>query len=186
MSYAGKGYPARPFAYINGNSDALATARAMLNDDGSVVRILPGFVPLWGSRRGEDVMLSDVLAFDLRVFDPGAPLFGVRDTPVVTNSDPRVVLAPTDPGWWKAYESADNMNAVGSSTGNGSIGHSNQTTAVYPFVGQGAYVDLGYGYVPNRTTPTGAAAPPATAAAGICHSCLFVGGRTLVLCCEGR
>ncbi len=26
-------------------------------------------------RQGEDVMLSDVLAFDLRVFDPGAPLF---------------------------------------------------------------------------------------------------------------
>ena len=66
----GKGYPFRPFAYVNGASSTLATARAMLNDDGSVVRILPGFVPLSGSRRGEDVMLSDALAFDLRVYDP--------------------------------------------------------------------------------------------------------------------
>ena len=55
-----------------------ATAQAMLNDDGSVVRVVHGPVPLWGTRRGEDVMLTDVLAFDLRVFDPGAPLFATR------------------------------------------------------------------------------------------------------------
>ena len=40
-------------------------------------------------RRGEDVMLNDVLAFDLRVFDPGAP---IRDRNGVT-------LEPSDPGW---------------------------------------------------------------------------------------
>ena len=51
---------------------------AMLNDVGQVVRVVHGPVPLWGARRGEDVMMTDVLAFDVRVYDPGAPLFGYR------------------------------------------------------------------------------------------------------------
>ena len=38
-------------------------------------------------RDGEDVMLSDVLAFDLRVFDPGAPLFEYAGTIVEPVSD---------------------------------------------------------------------------------------------------
>ena len=64
----------RPFVYVNQlpKGGVPATAQAMLNDDGQVVQVLHGPVPLWGTRRGQDVMLSDVLAFDLRVFDPGA------------------------------------------------------------------------------------------------------------------
>jgi prepilin-type N-terminal cleavage/methylation domain-containing protein len=158
VTTAGKGYPARPFAYVNGASNTLATARIMLDDDGEVVQVIPGLVPLSGSRRGEDVMLSDALAFDLRVYDPGAPLFGVRETPGNANSDIRVVLEPSDPAWWRAYEHSDNMNAVGSASGSNLIGNNNAT---YPFVGQGAYVDLGYGFIATRTTPAGAAAPPA-------------------------
>jgi hypothetical protein len=114
----------------------------MLNDDGAVVRVLPGLAPLSGSRRGEDVMLSDALAFDLRVYDPNAPLFGVRDAPVTANSETRVVLEPTDPAWAAAYASADNMK----SDGTGAIGNNNGGTPIYPFVGTGAYVDLGYGF----------------------------------------
>ena len=68
-------YPIRPFAYVDEDSHALATARAMLNDEGKVVRVVHGLVPLSGERRGEDVMLTDALGFDLRVYDPGAPLF---------------------------------------------------------------------------------------------------------------
>jgi len=40
-------------------------------------------------RTGEDVMLNNVLAFDLRVFDPGAPLYDVAGT----------VTEPSDFGW---------------------------------------------------------------------------------------
>lgn len=45
-------------------------------------------------RLGEDVMLNDVLAFDLRVYDPGAPQ-------IVRNAGPPNgdVLEPSDPGW---------------------------------------------------------------------------------------
>ena len=50
-------------------------------------------VPLAGPRLGEDVVLTEVLAFDLRVFDPRAP---VRATAAGNNAIP---LLPTDPGW---------------------------------------------------------------------------------------
>jgi len=128
----------RPYAYVDANSEALATARVMLNDDGEIVRILPGLVPLSGDRRGEDVMLTDALGFDLRVYDPGAPLFAHRDT--------ETVLEPTDPAWTAAYMSDDNLNTNGSS----SIGRNNAGNPQFPFVGQGAYVDLGYGFDARR------------------------------------
>src|SRR5690606_30639575 len=92
-----KKYRWRPFAYVNEpSSDTIATARVMLNDDGEVVRIVHGFVPLSGERRGEDVMLTNVLAFDLRAYDPGAPLFAIRQTPGNSNSPLDVVLTPND------------------------------------------------------------------------------------------
>ena len=99
-------YPVRPFAYVDETSEHLATARAMLNDEGKVVRVLHGLVPLSGERRGEDVMLTDALGFDLRVYDPGAPLFAHADT--------ETVLEPTDPAWTTAYMHAD--NTAGTST----------------------------------------------------------------------
>ena len=48
--------------------------------------------PLWpleDDRQGEDVMLNDVLAFDLRVYDPGAPLYAVSS----------LITEPSDAGW---------------------------------------------------------------------------------------
>jgi type II secretory pathway pseudopilin PulG len=108
---SGGAYASRPFCYLEGGSPA--TARAILNDDGGVVHVVRGLAPLWGKRRGEDVMLTDALAFDLRLFDPGAPLFLEPST--------ETVLAPSDIGWAPA---AANM---------------------MPLVGQGAYVDAGYG-----------------------------------------
>ena len=67
----GAGYQAPPFLYFAGNIRYQATARAMLNDDGEIVRVIHGPVPLSRERRGEDVMLTDALGFDLRVYDPG-------------------------------------------------------------------------------------------------------------------
>ncbi len=122
---------ARPFAYV---SDAPspggipATANATLNERGQVVRLSVGPAPLWGSRRGQDVMMTEVLGFDLRVYDPGAPLYGRRDIPGNT-STALTVLQPTDPGWKNAY------NRQVGQPGNG-----------FEFVGQGAYVDMGYVY----------------------------------------
>ncbi len=74
----------------------------MLNDEGEIVRVIHGPVPLSGERRGEDVMLTDALGFDLRVYDPGAPLFAHRETDTV--------LEPTDPAWTTAYTHGDNMS----------------------------------------------------------------------------
>ena len=68
----GSGYKVRPFAFANSESCTSPTLRVMLNDDGQVVRISLEPAPLWGERRGEDVMMTDVLAFDLRVYDPGS------------------------------------------------------------------------------------------------------------------
>jgi hypothetical protein len=117
----GSGGTPRPFAYVTGTSGARATANAMLNDKGEVVRVLHGPAPLWGPRRGEDVMLTDVLAFDLRVYDPGAPIYQETAT--------KSVLEPSDPGWQTHYNAT-----LGMVTGSAS------------FVGQGAYVDMGYAF----------------------------------------
>lgn len=71
-------------------------------------------------RKGEDVMLNDVLAFDLRVFDPGAPLYDSNG----------IILEPSDHGWAAEYlrqERPTESNA-----------------AFDAMIGQGAYVDLGY------------------------------------------
>jgi hypothetical protein len=123
-----------------------ATAQAILNNEGQVVRIVHGPVPLWGDRRGQDVMMSDVLAFDLRVYDPAAPIFATRKIFGDATSELDVVITPSDPGWRGtpptgndgAYMDADNMG--------GSKGIYDSKSPRYQYVGQGAYVDLGYGY----------------------------------------
>jgi hypothetical protein len=74
-------------------------------------------VPAIGRNRfGEDVMLSNIAAFDARIFDPLAP---------IKQHSPGVQVQPGDPGFeWK--QSTD-TNYV-----------------AQPIVGQGAFVDLGY------------------------------------------
>ncbi len=105
---SGPRYNVRPFAYVQveviGSSPA--TAQAILNDDGQVVRVVHGPVPLWGARRGEDVMMTEVLGFDLRVYDPGAPMFATLRNFHVRRLkwvELDVVLTPSDPGWLDAY-----------------------------------------------------------------------------------
>jgi len=135
-------YAVRPFAYVDEDSGTLATARAALNDQGEVVRVTHGFVPLSGDRRGEDVMLSDALGFDLRVYDPGAPLYGVREIPTSSTEPVGTILSPTDSAWRGAY-SAD-IPVVPSATDY--VGDA----TIAPMVGQGAFVDLGYGFQLGR------------------------------------
>ena len=48
------------------------------------------------TRQGEDLMLTDVLAWDLRVYDPGAPLVGRNGA----------VMEPSDAGWDPSHANA--------------------------------------------------------------------------------
>ena len=58
----------------------------------------PAFV-LLGNRAGEDLLASNILAFDIKLFDPEVPLLAMGD----------LVLSPNDPG----YEAALGSPAVG-------------------------------------------------------------------------
>ena len=123
LTEPGTGYIIRPFVYIDDENDSPnapkhpAPVRALVNAEGQVVYLTAGLVPLGGNRRGEDVMLSDALAFDVRVYDPGAPLLG-------NTNAPDVVVEPGDAGWSEYLHSANINNTV--------------------VFGYGAYVDLGY------------------------------------------
>jgi hypothetical protein len=78
-------------------------------------------------------MLTDALAFDLRVFDPGAPVF---QEPVS-----ETIVSPGDPWWPTAYATdlADENDFIGD----------NSAQSFVRYVGQGAFVDLGYGLLPQ-------------------------------------
>jgi len=73
---------------------------------------------------GEDVIVSDALAFDVRVFDPYAP---VRQG---STGDP---LVPSDPGYYNGYTSTSLPPTQ------------SQLTSSSTILGLGAFVDLGYG-----------------------------------------
>lgn len=88
-------------------------------------------LPLTGEREGEDLMLSNVLAFDLLVFDPGAPLFeyplnsgaiiepfgenlvngGAFYSKVVTDGNLSGFGAYIDLGWDNNYDYTANANS---------------------------------------------------------------------------
>jgi prepilin-type N-terminal cleavage/methylation domain-containing protein len=152
-------YKVRPFAFVNDQSSVPATAQAILNDDGAVVRVVHGPVPLWGARHGEDVQLTNVLAFDVRAFDPGAPIFRHLERAPDRTVTNETTLTPNDPGWVAAFTSGDNT-ASGASL----IGKNNANNdVVFPFVGQGAYVNLGYEFglpgFPNNKVAFNTTAP---------------------------
>ncbi len=96
---------------------------------------LAGFV---GPRLGDDIILTNVLAFDAQVFDPGAPVF-------VTTAAPQLAVEPRDQGY---------RNLLVAWIKNG-----------YPYPNAsapssfGAFADLGYGFNILATPPT---PPPVT------------------------
>jgi|GEM_PF-1088047 len=87
-----------------------------------------------GKFQGEDKMLSNLLAFDVRVYDPFAPLradnidLNGTLTPNDPTDDPHGVLSPCDPG----YPAAILANQPAS------------PNTPFPLMGSGAYVDLWY------------------------------------------
>jgi hypothetical protein len=72
-----------------------------------------------GGRKGEDIMLSNALAFDVRVYDPDA---------IIRSYDGFNAVQPGDAGY--AYANSYNFK---------------QTHSPFPVLGAGAFVDVGYG-----------------------------------------
>ncbi len=94
-------------------------------------------------RLGDDVLLTNVLAFDVQVWDPGAPIF------IETNSN--TPLEPSDPGWANAATTW--ANPSNNYTYTAPPAAPTNTTQPMAF---GAYVDLGYGgttYAPPAGRP---------------------------------
>jgi type II secretory pathway pseudopilin PulG len=110
-----------------------------------------------GPNLGEDRLLSQLLAFDVRVFDPTAPVRADNSdatglgTPGDATDDAVGKIQPGDPGWTEAVANS------------------------YPFVGAGAYVDLGYNRylvapgVTSQFSAAPAAHPALPAAAATLH-----------------
>lgn len=81
----------------------------------------------FGTRYGEDVILTHVLSFDVRVWDPDAALISYFDSTTGQTS----LFAPGDPGYLQTVNSW--ITALASST-----------TTPFSIAGRGAYVDLNY------------------------------------------
>ncbi len=140
-------YPVRPFAYVSANSTTNATARAWQNASGNVVFVTRGLVPLSGVRQGEDIVMTDVLAFDLRVYDPGAPLYGYYAggySGGANQQEADFIVQPGDTAWQSgviedfANGNSTTPNYLGDLAGNNS-------GPTFRWERNGAYVDLGYG-----------------------------------------
>ena len=158
----GQGYVVRPFAATQGGS----TPRAMINENGQVVYLTNGLVPLGSgskleNRRGADLMMSDALAFDIQVYDPVAPIYAIDPNGAVLQEGASVpapnidltAVSPADIGWLQAFRSA-NSNPLA--------------------VSSGAYVDLGYSelhreYIRRTTGSNPSAEFPVTPFSGLPH-----------------
>lgn len=160
--------PLRPFAYVRSTpSEARpATPRAILNEDGATVAITLGLAPLSGSRRGDDVMMTDALSFDLKVYDPGAPVYayyqGGIDSTLLNQQPADRIVTPGDPAWAYCYtadafnaEWQENSSPTIGTLNTGGIGNPDVASPGLPdrvdgdmpfsFVRLGAYVDLNFG-----------------------------------------
>jgi hypothetical protein len=99
----------------------------------------------WVEQRGKDIVLSKVVGFDVRAFDPGAPI-------VAASADPNEAVAPGDPDF--PIPSAPNQVQAATQQ------------IIQRRIGAGAYVDLNYFQVDlnsytNRIIPSVFSGPPA-------------------------
>lgn len=129
----------RPLAVINDSTDRPGTARAILNEDGAIVHVTSGLAPLGGSRRGDDIMITNALAFDLRVYDPGAPIYSYFLGGNSVDQPADQIVSPGDIAWLNAFY-RDGLNNV-IADGIPAISSANP----FRFERQGAYVDMAYG-----------------------------------------
>jgi type II secretory pathway pseudopilin PulG len=110
------------------------------------------------TREGEDLVLTNVLAFDVRVFDPEAPIHTINNT----------VVAPGDPAYPVVIPASSVVSAESDLPASATVGTMWQVRSTGRFYARlasgwqllplGAYVDLGWG-VPS---PVGVSSPPAS------------------------
>jgi type II secretory pathway pseudopilin PulG len=130
----GSGTIVRPLVMLNGQ----AIARAILNERGRLVHVTTGLAPLGKigvkeSRRGDDVMLTQALAFDVQVFDPHAPLYAL-------GANGRPLVASDLQGRNRQQVAAIDATLVGPGDEGWAIAAARDGLPV----NTGAYVDLGY------------------------------------------
>ncbi len=89
-----------------------------------------------GPRVGEDVILNNVIGFDVKAWDPGAQVLEARDTKGTPSplDDEMLALLPGDPGY---------NYALGRFLASQPFNETNNNIR-YAVVSQGAYVDLNY------------------------------------------
>lgn len=92
----------------------------------------PGSGVVFGSRQGEDVILNNVIGFDVKVYDPGAPIYEIQVGTSGSINKPYVAMSPGDRGF--------------------------QVPTSGKPIGYGAFVDLGWG-VNVKYPPTGTGLP---------------------------
>jgi type II secretory pathway pseudopilin PulG len=124
----------RPLVVLPGG----ATARAILNEQGEVVHVTTGLAPLGvisgaQSRVGDDVMLSQAMAFDIQVFDPKAPIYAIY-------GNGRAMVAGDVQGQGLVRAASVDATPVAPGDAGWSIGVTGRGTPI----NTGAYVDLGY------------------------------------------
>ena len=140
----GSGTIVRPLVMLQGG----ATARAILNEQGRVVHVTSGLSPLGvisarESRLGQDIMLTQALAFDVQVFDPHAPVYAL-----LPNGQP--LTEPDVQGLGLQATAAIDATMVAPGDAGWSIGVARNGSPV----STGAYVDLGYVYRHQRYLDT--------------------------------
>jgi type II secretory pathway pseudopilin PulG len=91
---------------------------------------VPGSTDYPGESPGEDVVLSNILAFDVQIYDPYARVWP-DDPGAIANST--TALVPNDPGYLTRATTAGGLNPP-------------------PLLGLGTYVDLGYYRYANTRT----------------------------------
>ncbi len=93
------------------------------------------------SRYGDDVILTNVLAFDVQVWDPNGPI--LLDT---TNN---IAIGPRDPGVFNPYPTPMTLNGTPPQQTRSS------DSALIQLASYGTYADLGYsiGYTPGGAIP---------------------------------
>ena len=117
-----------PWAYIANTSPyTINTTTPAVDPITGVTTAFPN-----GTRLGEDVIMTNVIGFDVKAWDPGAPVLNhVVENPVGTVID-QVVVAPGDPGYIQT------LNRLIARMADGSVGASGIAAVT------GAYVDLNY------------------------------------------
>ncbi|WP_218932015.1 PulJ/GspJ family protein [Adhaeretor mobilis] len=132
-------YDRLPLINIPGGATA-PTARPVMQRLGSnpdswkIAHVTNGPSPLTYDREGEDVILNDVLAWDVRAFDPSAPLISRNG----------IVLAPGDFGWQAVVKSASDTSGFDTPATNSDPAPYAWRTVYDGLVGYGAFVDLGW------------------------------------------